>query len=326
MGFMAAKQANAPLIIEYSLWQAKSLPFGGGIEGFDGTKNLKYEQGSIDEGMVAFFDLVHRLAESPEYKDIPVGLHVDHFPDEHGPIAAMTGTPREVYGGREWAGSPSLVNSVSFDAKGFQGDLDRIIATTLEIARVADEMGGIAFEAEPTEIGEGVLTRYPETRKIAKALAKAGYGIDWYAPGLGSVHGQTSTTGKSPVRLDKAMRHREIMSEALGMDYLMPLAFHGSSGFDNDQLAEAVGVGGTKFNTCTKVMGFHARALFDYLAANVWDIADGAELMKSASAYGHMMASVSDQVVPKLVERMGVVGGAGKAAEAMAYVRPPAGQ
>ncbi|MBS3097868.1 class II fructose-bisphosphate aldolase [Candidatus Woesearchaeota archaeon] len=317
MALMAAKGLGAPIIIEYSIWQARSFPFGGGLDEFKaGMKALKFENGELNEGMARFFNDVYFLAESPQFKDVPVVLHVDHFPDERGPIAAIKGEPRKDYKVYDWAGGKPVVSSVSFDAKGYT-NLSDIIRITLEIAKEAAYAGGVAVEAEPTEIGSK-LTTLDETTQIAEALVKEHLTVDSYAPNLGSVHGQTTTAG-SPVQLDKAYKHREIMTNALGLSYPMGLAFHGTSGFNDSQLKEAVQVGGIKFNTCTTALGEFARAAADYYWEVRHEIVEGHKDMKQAATYGASQTHITQKFVPWLQQRIDILGGKGKAPAALEY-------
>jgi fructose/tagatose bisphosphate aldolase len=60
----AAKQAEAPVIIETSLWQLKGRSFGAG---------------NAVDGVARYISTLLILANSDRYKDIPVIYHTDHI-------------------------------------------------------------------------------------------------------------------------------------------------------------------------------------------------------------------------------------------------------
>ena len=209
--------------------------------------------------------------------DVPVSLHLDHA-NENEVLQAI---------------------ALGFTSVMFDGDylpFAENIATTKRLCAIAHD-AGVCMEAEIGEVpkpdgaaydpNEIALTTPDEAETFVQAT-----GIDILAIALGSVHGLKDKS----VSLDLARL------QAIRARVETPLVLHGSSGVNNEDIAEGIKYGLAKINIATQLSKAFTGAVREVLAA------DG-ELVDPRKYLGPGRAAQVEAVR----ERIRFVGAAGKA-------------
>ncbi len=297
---IAAVEADAPLILETSLWQLEGKCFGYG----DAILGLK-----------KYIVDVALMASHKDFADVPVIFHIDHVPANRAVdvlTTAISGMPVNVWD-EEIKVYPS---SVSFDATGLSDQEN--IKCVLEVAKVAKEVGfDLVFEVEPGI--EDEPTEPEEAVALFEAIEKEAPGaVHLFAPAVGTKHGDTTRSGRSTFDVDRIARVKAALEGVAKRP--IGIALHGSSGLNNEQLSEAVKAGVTKINTCTFFLGARARAMYKYLDDNKDKIQMGHKDMKETSKDPSLDAAVSKTMIPIIVDRMKVSNAAGFGKKALEYV------
>jgi fructose-bisphosphate aldolase class II len=297
---LAARQADAPVIIEASLWQLQGKCFGYG----DAILGLK-----------KYIMDVALMAGHPDFAEVPVVFHIDHVPAAKAVAIlteAVSGLPVRFWD-REMNVYPS---SVSFDASGLS-DADNIQCIASVGRRAAGLGVPLSFEVEPGI--EEEATRPAEAVALAKAIEEQAPGIiDLFAPAVGTIHGQTSKGANVSFDANLVGEVAAALRQALGRP--IGIALHGSSGLSDAQLAAAVRQGVIKINTCTLLLGARARAMHAYFNEHAAEIQEGHKAMKETSKDTTVDTAVSKTMVPILVDRMTVSNSAGHGRRALAYI------
>lgn len=297
---LAAREADAPVIIETSLWQLEGKCFGYG-DAFLGLKK--------------YITDVALMASHPAFANVPVVFHIDHIPASKAVdilSQAIAGLSYRV-GDHEMTVYPS---SVSFDATGLS-DEDNIHCV-VSVGRRAAGLGiPLSFEVEPGI--EDEPTEPAEAVSMVKAIEAEVPGIvDLFAPAVGTIHGQTAKGVNVTFNANLVGEVASALREALGRP--IGIALHGSSGLSDEQLAAAVQQGVVKINTATMLYGARARAMHAYFNAHVEQIQEGHKAMKETSKDPTVDSAVSQVMVPLLVARMKVSNAAGHGKKALEYI------
>ena len=209
--------------------------------------------------------------------DVPVSLHLDHA-NENEVLQAI---------------------ALGFTSVMFDGDylpFEENIATTKRLCAIAHD-AGVCMEAEIGEVpkpdgaaydpNEIALTTPDEAETFVQAT-----GIDILAIALGSVHGLKDKSVSLDLERLKAIRAQ----------VATPLVLHGSSGVNNEDIAEGIKHGLAKINIATQLSKAFTGAVREVLAA------DG-ELVDPRKYLGPGRAAQVEAVR----ERIRFVGAAGKA-------------
>jgi len=297
---LAARQADAPVIVEASLWQLKGKCFG---------------YGDAILGLQKYITDVALMAGNAAFADVPVVFHIDHIPAGQAVeilSRAVVGMPYRVWD-REMVVFPS---SVSFDASGLN-DADNITCVK-RVGRRAAGMGiPLSFEVEPGI--EDEPTRPADALAMLQAIEDDVPGIvDLFAPAVGTIHGQTARGENTGFNAALVGQVADALRQSLGRP--IGIALHGSSGLSDAQLAASVQQGVVKINTCTLLLGARARAMQAYFNAHAAQIQAGHKDMKEMSKDTTVDSAVSAAIVPIIVDRMAVSNSAGQGKKALAYV------
>jgi fructose-bisphosphate aldolase class II len=209
--------------------------------------------------------------------DVPISLHLDHANEQEVLQAIALG-----------------FTSVMFD-----GDFlpfDENIATTKRLCNIAHGMG-VCMEAEIGEVPkpDGAhldpadldLTNPDEAKQFVEAT-----GVDALAIAIGSIHGLKDKS--VALDLDRLQAIREHVDT--------PLVLHGSSGVNNDDIAQGIKLGLAKVNIATQLSKAFTGAVREVLTA------DG-ELVDPRKYLG----PGRDAQIEVVRERLRFVGAAGKA-------------
>ena len=297
---LAAREADAPVIIEASLWQLQAKTFGYG----DAILGLK-----------KYITDVGLMASHEHFRDVPVVFHIDHIPAGQAVdvlSTAVAGMPYRIWD-REMIVYPS---SVSFDASGLS-DEDNI-RCVIDVGRKAAGLGvPLSFEVEPG-IEEEPTVPADAVAMLQQIERETPAVVDLFAPAVGTVHGQTAQGANVGFDATLVGEVASALAEALGRP--IGMALHGSSGLSDAQLSDAVRHGVIKINTCTLLLGIRARANHAYFTDHVAEIQAGHRSMKEVSKDTTVDSAVSEALVPVLVNRMQTSLSAGHGKRALDYV------
>lgn len=259
---LAAQAENAPIIIQVS-HRALQYVGGGDQRRFSEIRGLQYMAAL---GKVAAASV-----------DVPVSLHLDHANENEVLQAIALG-----------------FTSVMFD--GNYLPFDENVATTRRLCEIAHS-AGVCMEAEIGEVPKPDGAAFDPadidltTPDDAETFVNA-TGIDILAIALGSVHGLKNKS----VSLDLE-RLKEIRARVN-----TPLVLHGSSGVNNDDIAQGIKLGLAKINIATQLSKAFTGAVRDVLAAD-GDLVDPRKYLGPGR----------DAQIEVVRERLRFVGAAGKA-------------
>ncbi len=293
----AAKQANAPIIVETSLWQLEGRSFGAG----DPTL-----------GMTRYLADLAVLCEHERYRDVPVIFHTDHI---KGPktlpllTQAIGGLPLRFRDQR--IGLTPSTFSLDSSAMTAQENVDAI-RTLAETA-----LGhGLHITLEMEAGVDDGLTDPAITEQLIGGVEKTHPGVVWlYAPGIGTQHG-FSDHGFPTFSPKTVEQHRLLCRQLTKRD--IGIALHGSTGLSADQLRSGVQAGVVKVNWSSESLHLRASATRDYYVTNSDKLAKTHPEFKKTAMDNGATTFVSQRYIPVVIERIGWLGSAGKAATCLA--------
>ena len=285
----AARECDAPIIIETSLWQLTGRSFGAGDAAL---------------GLARYLAQLIVLAESDRYRGVPVLLHTDHI---KGPLtlplltSAIRGLP---FGANKIALRPSTISLDSSE----MSEAENIAAIGALCACAGECNQPVTLEME-AGVDAGV-TPLEVTDRLLAPVEQAYPGcIYLWAPGVGTQHG-FSDKGY-PFSPDAVARHRQRATEICGRP--IGLALHGSSGLHESALREGVAAGVVKVNWSSESLLIRSQAAREFYTSR------GAELEKSHPQWkpnamdNGVQSFVAVRYVSRVAERIRILGGAGRA-------------
>jgi fructose-bisphosphate aldolase, class II len=271
----AAKIADAPILIETSLWQLTGASWG---------------RGDARLGMALYLGYVKALAESERFAGVKVGFHTDHI---KGPDAipllcdALTGFDSL---------SPS---SFSIDSSAMTEEENLAAASTLCV--LADALGK-PFTLEMEAGVDDGLTPLAESERVVSAIEKKHPGkLALWAPGVGTRHG-FSAGGFPEFSTATIEQHAEMLRRVCGRP--VGIALHGSSGLSDDDLKRGVEAGVAKVNWSTESLQLRSAAARDFYAKHAETLMPGAPGFKDAAMDNGLQAAISAAYIPKVVEKI----------------------
>jgi len=276
---IAAKDCDAPIIIETSLWQLTGHSFGAG-------ESLL--------GVNRYLETLRTLADSHRFRDVPVAYHTDHI---KGPDT-LTILKHAI---RQDASSLSLDSSEMNAAEN--------VVTMAKLCAFAEETGLAATLEMEAGVDDGV-TSLEETRELFGKVEKNHSGfLALWAPGVGTQHGLDADFGGfSP---EAIQQHQELASELAGRP--IGIALHGSSGLTDTQLQEAVAAGVAKVNWSSESLLIRSQAARDFYAASADKLEKGHPDFKNTAMDNGVQSAVSSIYVRKVTERIQNLHGSGQA-------------
>jgi fructose/tagatose bisphosphate aldolase len=296
----AARLCDAPVIIETSLWQLEGRAYGGG---------------DAVLGLARYLAELAVLAESPRYANVPVIFHTDHI---KGPktltilTAALQGIPLQLAGTRGFL----RASTVSLDASAFSDEEN--IAMLCQLADIASAAGVPAtFEME-SEVDEGP-TPLERTRKLVGAVEAKHPGTIWlWAPALGTKHGLTAG-GYPEFRVDLIVENIRCLHDLTGRD--IGLALHGSSGLDEASLAAAARAGVVKVNWSSESLLLRSTAAQRFYMEFAAQLEPTHPKWKATAMDNGLQQHVAAHYIPKVVQRMTLLGGRNHGSQIVATLR-----
>jgi fructose/tagatose bisphosphate aldolase len=288
----AARICRSPIIIETSLWQLKGRSFGAG----DGVL-----------GLARYIVNLALLAESSRYAEIPVMLHTDHIkgPETLTILGSGIRGIETVVNGLENKVFPS---TVSLDASELSNEenIDMIV----QLAGIADKAGtDVTIEME-SAVDEGPTP--PEITKLLVGSVEERYPgvVHLYAPGLGTRHGY-SAEGYPEFRAEAVGENIDLMRSITGRS--MGIALHGSSGLSADDLKAAVRQGVIKVNWATDSLAIRSSAAHEYYNRDQARFEKTHPHWKVTAMDNGVQEFISKAYIPKVTERIRLLGGEGQA-------------
>lgn len=289
----AARLADAPVIIETSLWQLKGHSFGGG----DPLR-----------GLARYLADLSVLAEDPAYAQIPVLFHTDHIkgPDTVRIIsAALSGVKLR----HQRSTAVLRASSISLDASELSEEQNiATLSTLIEHAKAHGQPATCEMEAG---VDDGVTELAMIERLVGGLeLRHPGY-LALFAPGVGTQHGFASGGfhGFSTAAIADAKR---LIERICGRP--MGIALHGSTGLGTEQLRAGVAAGVTKVNWSSESLFVRASAAKSWWAANGDKIDTTHRDFKATAMDNGVQSAVAAAYVPVVRQRLEILGSAGRGA------------
>lgn len=290
----AALQMNAPVIIETSLWQLEGHSFGAGDPIL---------------GMSRYIVNLALLANSERYKQIPVIYHTDHIKG-HGTLqileAAILGTRLSLHG-KEIVLSAS---TISLDASELTHN--QTIEHILHLCNFSQKNNvSLTLEMEDA-VDEGITS--PETAAKLLGSIEAAYPghIYLWAPGVGTQHGFGEGMNFSPKTIEEQIAFtKKITGREIG------IALHGSTGLGTEDLSNAAKAGVVKVNWSTESLYIRSNTAKKYYEVMADQFDKKHKAWKATVMDNGVNKFVSETYIPKVKERMKILGAENKATEIM---------
>jgi fructose-bisphosphate aldolase, class II len=288
----AALQTDAPIIIETSLWQLKGHSFGAG---------------DAILGMTRYLANLAVLANSERYKNIPVIYHTDHIkgPETFDILgAAIQGVKFEAQG-------QSLIlsaSTVSLDASEFTHDQTIAhICQLCEIAKTANVP--VTLEMEDA-VDEGITSETVAIKLLASVEEKHPNKVHLWAPGVGTQHGFGENMNFSPKTIEQQLA---ITKKVTGRE--IGIALHGSTGLNAQLLADSAKAGVIKVNWSTESLLIRSNAAREFYQIMAPQFEKSHKDWKNTVMDNGVNSFVAQQYVPKVIERIKLLGGVGMASK-----------
>lgn len=276
----AALAANAPVIVETSLWQLTGRSYGAG---------------DALLGVARYASDLRALAGSPRYRGVPVVLHTDHI---KGPqTAAILQAAMPVY------------SSISIDSSEMTEEEN--IETFCKLCQhAADHQLPLALEME-AGVDDG-LTPFDVANRLLGAVESRHPGmLALWAPGVGTRHGFSDEgfpAFSSKHVAEQAAEASRLCGRPIG------IALHGSSGLPEPDLIAAVKAGVAKVNWSSESLLIRSKAAQAYYAAHTAELEKNHKAWKGTAMDNGLQTAIAAVYVPKVFERIRLLGGAGHAA------------
>ena len=287
----AAREADAPIIIETSLWQLMGRSFGAGDPIL---------------GMAHYIAQIATLASSERYQNVPVIYHTDHIkgPDTLRILkAAIGGIPVDMCGTNVLL----RASTVSLDSSELSEEAN--ILTCCDLCRFADEINQpLTLEME-AGVDDG-LTPLETTKRLLGSVEEVFPGrIHLWAPGLGTRHGFSSdgypTFAAENVAAQVTWAH-EITGRRIG------LALHGSSGLSENALKEAVSAGVVKVNWSSESLLIRSQAAKEFYTTHAGQLQKQHPAFKAYAMDNGVQAFIAGHYLPTVTNRLQLLGSAGQ--------------
>lgn len=278
---IAARECDAPIIIETSLWQLTGHSFGAG---------------DALLGIDRYLAELHTLASSDRFRDVPVVYHTDHI---KGPatVGILTHAMRK------------RASSISLDSSAMSAEEN--IETMIRLCEIA-ALEGLPLTLEMEAGVDDGVTPLEETRSLFGEVERQMPGrLALWAPGVGTKHGLGNDLGGfSP---DAIRAHRELASELAGRP--IGIALHGSSGLTEEQLAAGVAAGVAKVNWSSESLLIRSEAAAAFFDQNRERLGKSHPDFKATAMDNGLQQSISAIYVPKVKARIESLNGKGQASD-----------
>lgn len=291
----AARQADAPVIIETSLWQIKGHSYG---------------LGDPVLGVGRYLADLTMIANTDRYRHIPVVYHTDHI---KGP-ETMTILKAAIQGIKLTESHILRASTVSLDASDMSEDEN--ITNMLQLCRFAEE-AGVEVTLEMESAVDDRITPAEETEKLIGTVEEAYPGkIALWAPGVGTQHGFTSDDGYAGFRAKTIEDNVKLLHKLTGRH--IGIALHGSTGLAADKLKAASRCGVIKVNWSSESLYLRSMAAKRYYTEFAERFERSHKEWKNTVMDNGISSFVSKEYVPRVAEKMLLLGGQNQASAFMA--------
>lgn len=294
----AARQTEAPLILETSLWQLTGHSFGAG---------------DALTGMARFVAQLAVLADSERYRAVPVVYHTDHI---KGPqtLAILGGAIRGLP--VDFAGAPVRLRASTLSLDSSELSEAENIATINRLCSIAKEAGvEITLEME-AGVDDGVTEPETAERLLSGVESQNPGKVYLWAPGVGTQHGLGEQSAFSS---EAVAEHQRLATRLLGRP--IGIALHGSSGLSAADLQAAVKAGVSKVNWSSESLLARSRAAQQYYATHTAELEKTHPRWKATAMDNGLQSYIAQTYVPLVAERIGLLGGAAMAPVLMERLR-----
>lgn len=285
----AARECQAPIIIETSLWQLTGRSFGNGDPIL---------------GLARYLVDLTALAESERYRGVPVIFHTDHIkgPDTVRILSAAI------------RGVPPRASTISLDSSELSEEEN--IEHICQLCEIAKE-AGVPLTLEMEAGVDAGVTKIEVAERLLGAVESKhpGYLALW-APGVGTQHG-LSEKGY-PFSVEAVAKHQKRASEICGRP--VGLALHGSSGLKESDLRAGVAAGVAKVNWSSESLLIRSQAAQEYFATHAAELEKTHKSWKAAAMDNGVQSFVAARYVRKVAERIRILGGEGKSQMTVPFV------
>jgi fructose/tagatose bisphosphate aldolase len=169
---------------------------------------------------------------------------------------------------------------------------------------------GVSLTLEMEDgVDAGVTELEVADRLLGAVESKHPGQIALWAPGVGTQHG-LSEKGY-PFSPEAVAAHHQRASEICGRP--IGLALHGSSGLQESDLRAGVAAGVAKVNWSSESLLIRSRAAQEYYSTHTAELEKTHPKWKATAMDNGLQSFVAAQYVPKVVERIRILGGEGKA-------------
>jgi fructose-bisphosphate aldolase class II len=293
----AALQVDAPVIIETSLWQLEGHSFGSG---------------DAVTGVARYLADLAVMANSKKYENIPVIYHTDHIKGQQTISileAAIKGIPFLFH-----ESTITLrASTVSLDASSFTHE-----ETILHIKHLCEfaEKNNVPVTLEMEDaVDEGITSAEVAEQLLGSIEQRFPNRIFLWAPGTGTKHGFGDNMNFSPKTIEQ---HIHLTKKITGRE--IGIALHGSTGLRNHDLAEASKAGVIKVNWSTESLYIRSNAAREYYHVMSDKLEKTHKEWKNTVMDNGVQRYVSAAYIPKVQERMLILGGEGQAGRAMKII------
>lgn len=296
----SALQTNAPVIIETSLWQLEGHSFGAG---------------NAILGLAGYITHLALLANSERYKHIPVIYHTDHI---KGPRtleileAAIQGVKLRVHG------EDILLKASTISLDASELTHDETIQHILHLCRFSQENKlPLTLEMEDA-VDEGITSPEVAAKLLGSIEAACPGHIYLWAPGVGTQHGFGDHMQFSPKTIEEQITlSKKITGREIG------IALHGSTGLCAEDLGSAAKAGVIKVNWSTESLYIRSNAAKKYYELSTERFDKKHKDWKTTAMDNGVHSFVSETYIPKVKERIKILGAENKASEIMRLVATP---
>lgn len=277
----AARLCDAPAIIETSLWQLKGRSFGAG---------------DALLGLARYHAEIRVLANHSSLRQVPVALHTDHIKGPETAAILEAALP--------------IFSSLSLDSSEMT-PAENIAAIGRLCACAAQSGLPLTLEMEAgVDAGVSPLSDCDALFGTAENN-HPGY-LAWWAPGVGTQHGLGSD-GYPTFNPEAVAAHQRRATELAGRP--IGIALHGSSGLPVASLQAAVLAGVAKVNWSSESLLIRSQAALEFFTTHAAQLDKKHKDWKNTAMDSGLQTFVSARYVPKVVERIKLLGATARGAD-----------
>lgn len=287
----AALRCRAPIMIETSLWQLKGWSFGAG---------------DAMTGMTRYLADLSALADAPRYRKVPVFFHTDHIKGRET-LPLLTQAIRGLsvrMGSTDVQLRPSTVSLDSSEMTETE-NIDAMVT----LARTAEESRWPLVLEMEAGVDQG-LTPLDITERMITGVEKRTPGhLGLWAPGVGTHHG-FSDQGYPAFSTAAIQAQQTLATQLCGRP--IGIALHGSSGLSESHLQEGVQAGVVKVNWSSESLWIRSQAAREFYETKRAQLEKRHPEFKNHAMDNGVQSFVSEQYIPKVIDRIRVLGAEGK--------------